>query len=210
MRRPTRLTNRASAPFLATALLVLACGCGYLATKGEESRGTENLPSQGIGPWVKYDAVCADEKPVPPGASPDLSLQPVILGRTIGHLMTEPSAVLEPDGTITVFYEDRTSTRSEIRRARVTIGPEDNCRPALVTVLEDGTVFTPSSGGFETGRVGAPSVVRGGGTLSGLASGLDATYVIAYTGGEGGGIGLARSEERRGGKEGRARWVPDH
>lgn len=190
MRRPPRRITRTCA-----ALLVLACGCGYLATKGEESRGTENLPSQGIGPWVKYDAVCSDEKPVPPGASPDLSLQPVILGSSVGHLMTEPSAVLEPDGTITVFYEDRTSSQSEIRRARVTIGPEDNCRPALVTVLEDGVVFTPSSGGFESGRVSAPSVTHAAGSLSGLGAGLDSTYVMAYTGGEGGGIGLAVSAD---------------
>ncbi|MFN7955899.1 MAG: hypothetical protein U0610_29570 [bacterium] len=192
--RAARRARSRRAPLLAAAFVALT-GCGYLAEKGEESRGTENLPSQGIGPWVKYDAVCADEKPVPPGASPDLSLQPVLLGSGVGHYMAEPSVVSDASG-LTVFYEDRASSRSEIRRAGVVLGPEDDCRPATVAVLDDAIVLTPSTGGFERGRVGAPAVVQGA-SLSGVDPSLPTTYAMYYAGGNGDGIGLAVSADGR-------------
>ncbi len=175
--------------------LLASSACGFLAKKGEESRGTAHLPSQGIGPWLKYDSICADEKPVPPGASPDLSLQPVILGSTIGHFMAEPSA-LAIDGGMEVFFEDRTSKTSEIRRSEVQMGPGEDCRPVDFTVTSNDVVFTPRSGGFELGRVSAPSVIRDV-TLTGVDSALPTKYAMYYAGGDGAGLGLAVSDDGR-------------
>ena len=192
----------------------LAFGCGLLAEKGEESRGTENLPSQGIGPWVKYDQECPEEQDVAPGQDPDLALQPIVVRAPRGRVYTEPWMVLTgstegPEVPVALFYEDRTGDRSEIRRADLIIGPGEFCRGATLTVVGDEVVFTPA-GGFEGERVGAPTVLLGE-SLPGV-QGLDTTFALYYEGGGGAGIGLAVSPDGRTwtrvGPDGRATGSP--
>jgi len=186
----------------AALLIVIAlAGCGFLAEKGEESRGTSNLPSQGIGPWVKYDLECPEEQCLEPGEPPNLDFQPIVIPNpapmplSIYPVLAEPWALAGEDDRLLVYYEERRPRKSVIRRAEYLINPAVFCRPMTFDLVEDAVVFEPDRGLFERGRVGAPTILEGT-QLPGVA-GLDTTYAMYYEGGDGRGIGLAVSPDGR-------------
>ena len=187
--------------FLGPTLLLFLLGCGLLAEKGEESRGMANLPSQGVGPWTKFDLVCPEEQDLEPGQQPNTDFQPILIqnpgplplpGCTV---VAEPWALLEDEQTLSVFYEENDLGGSVIRRAVFRLGQGTFCRPIGVTLLENEVVFQPDTGAFEQGRVGAPTVLKGA-RLPGV-HGADTTYAMYYAGGEAAGIGLAVSANGR-------------
>ena len=103
---------------LASLLLLLAgWGCGFLAEKGEESRGMANLPSQGSGPWDKYDLECVEEQDLDPGEQPNTDFQPILLQNPVPFPLTgapvlgEPWALLEGGDTLAVYFEERRPVR---------------------------------------------------------------------------------------------------
>jgi len=180
-------------------LAVSVAGCGFLAEKGEESRGMENLPSQGIGPWVKYDQECPEEQDLAPGESPNLDLQPILIRNPSEiplpstPVLSEPWAMRTDPNTIWIYYEERTPVRSVIRRAVFHLGPGAFCRPVGFEFVEDRAVFQPRAGGFENNRVGAPTVLAGA-ALPGV-QGRDTPFAMYYAGGDAAGIGLAVSAD---------------
>jgi len=186
---------------LALFLLVLGMGCGFLAEKGEESRGMDNLPSQGVGPWTKYDLECPEEQDLEPGEQPNTDFQPILIENPLaiplpeGTVMAEPWALLEGGQTLVVYYEERGRNRSVIRRATFQLGQGAFCRPIGVNLINDEVVFEPDAGAFEQGRVGAPTVLKGV-PLPGV-NGLNTNYAMYYAGGESAGIGLAVSANGR-------------
>lgn len=188
-----------SSCLLGLLLLVSAVGCGLLADKGEESRGMENLPSQGVGPWEKYDLECPEEQDLAPGEQPNTDFQPILIDNPLaiplpeGKVMAEPWALLEGQQTITVFYEQHGQNRSIIRRATFELGPGAFCRPIGVNLVDDEVVFEPDAGAFEQDRVGAPTVLKGV-RLPGV-NGASTNYAMFYAGGDAAGIGLAVSQD---------------
>ena len=181
------------------ALVLAVAGCGLLADKGEESRGMANLPSQGIGPWVKYDQECVEEQDPAPGEQPNLDLQPILIRNPAVIPLPETTVFAEPWAfrvgrkEIWIYYEERTPLRSVIRRAVFRLGPGVFCRPVSFEPLEDIVVFEPLSDAFEKGRVGAPTVLTGI-RLPGVRD-RDTPFAMYYAGGDAAGIGLAVSDD---------------
>lgn len=182
-------------------LLLAGWGCGFLAEKGQENRGMANLPSQGSGPWEKYDLECVEEQDLDPGEQPNTDFQPILVQNPLpipfpgAPIVCEPWAMLENSQTLVVYFEERSAQRSVIRRATFRLGHGEFCRPVSLVLLEDEVVFEPDQGAFEQGRVGAPSILKGV-SLSGV-QGLDTSYAMYYAGGNAGGIGLAVSANGR-------------
>ncbi len=181
-REPRERTNR-RAPHarryaLVSLALVVGLGCGFLARKGKEPTGGDNLPSSGVGPFIKEDFYCNTQL-----------VQPFILTSPSDGQRGAPSLLRDADGTFRIWSELRTSDRSVIEAHRMSLSKsQSTCRRFDVSVSEESQSFAPSEA-WEGNAVGSPAVV--------LEDGL---YRMWYEGagaaGTGwGGIGYAESND---------------
>lgn len=171
-----RTTRRRAALGLAAVTLAAGLGglgCGFTASKGNEPTGSENLPSSGVGPFIKQDFYCNTQL-----------VQPFILTSPSDGQRGGPSFVRDADGTFQIWSELRSSDgSSEILWNRMTLARGTQCRDFDVSVTPDRTVLSATAG-WEAGSVGAPMVLA-----------ADGLYRMWFEGGDYAGIGLAVSSD---------------
>ncbi len=154
------------------ALLALALGCGFTASKGNEPSGSGNLPSSGVGPFLKQDFFCNTQL-----------VQPFILTSPADGQRGGPALVHEQDDTFQIWSELRSGETSRILHNRLTLLPGTQCRDFDVSVTADEAVLSAEAD-WEAGSVGAPSVLVN-----------DGLYRIWFEGGNYAGIGYAESND---------------
>ncbi|MFN7954343.1 MAG: hypothetical protein U0610_21635 [bacterium] len=156
----------------ALGLVALGLGCGFTASKGNEPSGSENLPTSGVGPFLKQDFYCNTQL-----------VQPFILTSPADAQRGGPTFVREPDGTFQIWSELRSGDGSRILRNQLTLLPGTQCRDFDVSVTADETALDAADA-WEAGAVGAPTVLA-----------QDGHYRMWFEGGRYAGIGYAESND---------------
>ncbi|MCA9720695.1 MAG: hypothetical protein KC468_38890 [Myxococcales bacterium] len=182
MRAAQAEARRARRTVAIVAALALAAGCGFTAEKGTEPTGSENLPSSGVGPWIKLDFFCNTQL-----------VQPFILDSPNQVSLSEPWLLRDGDRGLhfRLWYENRRDGRSVIEHDRLEVLRGSDCRRFDASLAGTQTVLTAPAGGWEGGNllgtagyVGAPSVIEDGGG-----------FRMWYEGGRWAGIGHATSPD---------------
>ena len=128
--------------------------CGFLGEKGKEPRGDTNLPSSGVGKFVKQDFFCTAE-----------FIQPFVVDDPTGNGWSsgEPSMVAD-GGSIRLWFELRSNLTNDsaIHTALLTVGPGTECRDVDAALLNPAQeiVLAPAPGK----PAGAPTALKVGGT----------------------------------------------
>ena len=173
--RATHHLDAAGSPRTALAAVLgvlIAAGCGFIAEKGEEPSGTDNLPASGVGAFVKEDFFCNAQL-----------VQPFVLPSESEGTRGEPSLLHDGGLDFRVWSERRVGTRGEILHDRLFVAEGTECRTFDASTVPDGVVLTPL-GTWDGDHVGAPSVVL-----------VDGLYRMWFEGGASAGIGYAESTD---------------
>ncbi len=157
-------------------LLILFAGCGFLGDPGNEPKGNNNLPSSGVGKFIKQDFYCDAE-----------FIQPFFpnIGDPVGQdwMSGEPCMVVQ-DGSVRVWLERRNeiTAESRIHTTILGLGRGTGCRDmdAWEALPLQEVVFDSDPGP----RVGAPTVYHAGGI-----------YKMWFTEGDGAAIRVATADE---------------